>query len=84
MDKSEPAFLLKRILPVVWEKPIKYARYVSHHKEHEDHEGKHIILPLSLRVLRALRGYIYHLSSKDNRNSLLSINGFKPSYCCIF
>jgi len=45
MDKSEPAFLLKRILPVVWEKPIKYARYLSHHKEHEDHEGKHIIYP---------------------------------------
>jgi hypothetical protein len=71
MDKSEPVFLLKRILPAVLETPIKYARYLPHHKEHEDHEGKHIILPLSLRGLRALRGYIYCFSSKDNRNSLL-------------
>ena len=40
MDKSEPAFRLKRILLVVWKRPIESARYVSHHEDHEDHEKK--------------------------------------------
>jgi hypothetical protein len=39
---------------VIWDTLVEYDWYMSHHEEHEDHKGKHIILIL---FFRALRGY---------------------------
>jgi hypothetical protein len=84
MAKSEPVFRLKRILLVVWKRPIESARYVSHHEEHEDHEKKIHHFTLVSSCPSCPSWFYMSLELYHNRNYLLGINESKQSYCCFF
>jgi len=63
MDKRAPAFRIKGILPIIGNRQLNISdTYLTTKSTNE----KQIILTLSLRVLRALRGYIFHSGFMHN------------------